>query len=70
MEQTVRIRNAISNTSSGDNDKVFLKGLFERTLTKITAEDLDGITKLPPYAFIEYRTLESISLRTSVGWPQ
>ena len=57
-------RNWAKSSGGGDNTK--LKEIIEGNITEITAEDLEGVEKIGDSSFREKKTLEKVSLPTTV----
>jgi hypothetical protein len=53
----------VNVSSSGENK---LAQFVDKSITKVTAEDLQGITKIGEYAFYRYKALETIDIRNNI----
>ena len=65
IKKDITILGVTGTLESGGGDNKFFQ-LVERSITELTADDLDGATKIGDYVFYQYKTLTSITIPNSV----
>ena len=67
LQETIRSLESLNNALDGDNSyKVLVQQVVSGTITEITAQDLEGITEIRPYAFYNCTSLVRVELPASV----
>lgn len=67
LQETIRSLESLNNALDGDNSyKVLVQQVISGTITEITAQDLEGITEIRPYAFYNCTSLARVELPASV----
>ena len=67
LQETIRSLEAVNEALNGDSSyKQLFQSIVGGTITELTAQDLEGVTEIRPYAFYNCNSLERVELPETV----